>query len=109
MDETECNNILNEWIVTLKRKIYANTIKTENPDELQLYRNILVNLNERIRKAIVDQTFEDIQDLEFPNKLTECLPTDINMRSEVLDSISQSFTVHQFNKSPKHEKELTEQ
>ena len=106
MEESECHQILNEWIVKIKRNIYAKNIKTENLDELQDYKSELVELDRRIRKAIETENFTDIEDLEFPKELIGCLTTNMNIRSEVLDSINQSFTVNQFNQSPKHEEEL---
>lgn len=107
MQRTECLNILNSWIVQVKNKKYIEYLSSENVNGLEKYKNSLENLESELKIAIVDQDKEKLENLEWPNELMECIE-DMNIRTYILDSIQQAFTINHFNKSPQHEEELNE-
>jgi hypothetical protein len=111
MDTDEKLKILNEWIVKIKKDFFStyidteNSEKSENSEDLLKYMNYLDDLEDKLRFAITSERLDKLQELGWPDELMHCI-NDMNLRSEILDCLNQALTVHQFNKSPIHEREL---
>jgi hypothetical protein len=105
MESDECLQILNNWIVKIKKAQYMNIENSENSQDLLKYTDYLYDLENKLRIAITSERLDTLQALGWPNELMECIK-DMNTRAEILDCLNQALTVHQFNKSPMHEQEL---
>uniref|UniRef100_A0A6C0AN99 Uncharacterized protein n=1 Tax=viral metagenome TaxID=1070528 RepID=A0A6C0AN99_9ZZZZ len=105
MQRKECLEVLNLWIIQVKKKAYVENIQAENADELLNYKDSLEDLESKLAHAIQDENISVLQSLEWPEELMECIK-DMQIKSYILDCIQQAFTIHHFNKSPMHETEL---
>lgn len=97
--------ILNRWIVTVKKDAFEQNSKSENPEGIQNYIYYLEELEDKLRKAIINEDMDALKNLNWPKELMECI-NNMQCRTDILDSIYQAFRVYQFNKSPRHATEL---
>ena len=98
---------LNNWIVQVKKRVWEQgaTSEKENIEGVIQYKEALTFLYEQLDKAIRNENLQQLQALEWPAELMDCIK-DMSIRYEILDCIKQAFTVHYFNRSPIHEEEL---
>jgi hypothetical protein len=102
----ECLNILREWLVEQKNRIYSENIKLENDaNELQVYRSSLEEFARDLIRAIEEESSDTLISLGWPEKLMECIKT-ISIRVDILHDIESSFIRFPFNKSEIHRNEL---
>jgi len=106
MQRESCLEVLNNWIVSIKKEAFTKNIQAENAEELMKYKDSLEELESKLRYAIQNENIRILHDLKWPDELMECIK-DMKIRPYILDCIQQAFTVHHFNQSPKHEEELT--
>jgi hypothetical protein len=108
MNEAACIARLDEWIIEIKNNAYEKYINSDIPEnvkQLSAYKDYLVKLEARLRKAITDEHTEALSALGWPNELKGCI-IDMILRAQILDRLQQAFTINQFNRSRKHEGEL---
>ena len=101
----DCIDHLNNWIVEVKKRIWDQEASSENAEGVIQYKEALTILYEKLDKAIRNEDVQELQALEWPAELMDCVK-DMSIRCEILDCIRQAFTIHYFNRSPIHEEEL---
>ena len=104
-----CLKILSAWIIQYKRDAWTEYIKTnDDANELQIYKDVLEEQEDRIRKAVYMEDFQNLRALGWPEELMECIK-DMSIRTEIIDVLYESLVTHHFNRSPRHEEELHEE
>jgi predicted TIM-barrel fold metal-dependent hydrolase len=102
----DCSVKLSKWIVEVKKKIYNETVKSnDNAQDLQDYREQLESLEKKLNKALYMEDTEALSKLGWPEELMNCI-SNMDTNSELSDMIHQSLVIHHFNHSPIHEEEL---
>ena len=102
----DCLVILDKWLVEQKDIIYNKHIKADNDEnELQAYSDSLENFAIDLIQAIKNELFDELERIEWPNDLMECIK-DISIRVDIINDIESSFVRYPFNRSKIHRKEL---
>ena len=97
---------LNQWIVKIKTDFHNKYIKSSDPTELENYKISLENLFDRIIVAKENQDL--LRETSLPDEVIKDI-SDVNKRTDIINTLRQAFTVFHYNKSPRHQKELIEQ
>ena len=103
----ECLEVLDEWLKSEKAAIYDENIKgPDNSQEvLNAYIESLESFGKRLLWAIEHEAFDDLQELNWPDELLDCIK-DMNIRTVITDRIESWFLRYHFVKSKLHINEL---
>jgi len=100
-----CMDYLNKWIVQQKKEIWTRETTSGTPQGILQYRESLLALCEQLMKAIRAEDAESLARLNWPTELMDCIK-DMGIRVDIVETLEQALTIHQFNRSPEHEEEL---
>lgn len=104
-----CSKILSDWIIKYKREAWETHVKTnDDASELQSYKDALEQQEGRLRKAIYMEDAQNLKALGWPDELMACIK-EMSIRAELTDMLYQSLVTHHFNRSPRHEEELSQE
>lgn len=102
----ECLNILDKWLILIKKEFYDKYITKDNDEnELQTYTEYLIDFGEQLIEAIEKESNETLSDLNWPKELMKCIK-DLSIRVDIINDITSSFIRFPFNRSEIHRKEL---
>lgn len=101
-----CLVILDNWLVSEKKKFYKKHIITDNDEnELQKYSDSLEKFGDDIINAIEKESYKILNQLGWPEELMKCIK-DLSIRVDIINDITSSFIRFPFNRSEIHRKEL---
>ena len=109
-EEEGCLGLLDEWILKQKNSIYEQNIKgpTNNSQDIKKYFDTLINLSDKLQRAIKNREIEFLKSVGWPEPLIGCI-NDINMRTDIQDRIKLWFETYPNVKRPGHLKKLVEE
>lgn len=109
-EEEGCLGLLDRWILNQKNAIYEQNIKgpTNNSDDINKYFDTLINLSDKLQRAIKNRNTEFLLSCGWPKPLIGCI-NDINMRTDIQDRIKLWFETYPNVKRPGHLKKLVEE
>ena len=101
--EDQCLTELDQWIKVQKDIIYERNFKGPNNDStiLQIYKNELLNLCSKIKKAIWSNNLSLLKNLGLNDQLIKC-SQDANMRLEMCDRVNEWLVTYPNVKSARH-------
>jgi hypothetical protein len=90
MSDSQCLAALDAWIKIQKDTIYERNFKGPNNESnvLQTYKDELLNLSFKIKKAIWSNDLSLLKNLGLNEQLIEC-SRDANMRLEMCDRVNE--------------------
>ena len=104
---SECIEMLDKWIITIRDEIYNKNIKSPNnsEDSISEYIAELETYGNTLNHAIKKEHTNILLDNGWPNELMECIKT-IRIKNEIIDRIEYWCIRYPFVKNIPHMNEL---